>query len=251
MIEAPKHLVCWDLDNTLGHFDPFSNEMQGRTRWKDDPDAYLTYGIEDVLAEFSEANGYIAVVTTSARHDYAEYALERAGIRRHFANVYARDVMAPDYEATHQYVGKQYEDVAWEQIPYDEYPDRMVVIGDMYEDNPIDMRDLVHIYSPGYVFDAIVIREALVALLEAGEGSFKKGFDALERSGTKEIMRSTTPPTIYSHVEVGSGVKLTLDRIKGPGPLSEEEGTIPVIYIENPHAFKREPTLIPSPIVST
>ncbi|OGH11468.1 MAG: hypothetical protein A2684_02730 [Candidatus Levybacteria bacterium RIFCSPHIGHO2_01_FULL_36_15b] len=244
MKESAKFLICWDLDETLGHFAPLVYDMDGEERPRWDKDVYLAYGIQDVLDKFSEKNGFRSCVTTASMRDYAEFALEQTNLRSYFSDLYARDVTAPYYETTRLYVGKTYEDVAWEHIPYDDYPNRMVVIGDKVEDNPIDMRELVHIYSPGIYFNAMVIRETLVALLEAGNDSFRKGFDVLASRGTREFFDNSSIDAYY-HVDIGSGIEIALSKTKGSGPLNDEDGNIPQVYIRSAEDFRKQPTLVP------
>lgn len=172
---APK-IVCWDLDNTLGHFYGYGNQMDGLPSTETDRVIELRYGIKELLQEFSPENGFKHVITTSGRADYADLALTKTGIRGHFSQIFDRkDVTLPNES------GKQYFYPALDFVhPYEAYPDRMIAIGDSGGDMPTDTTDLVFILVDDYIrHDALVIREILTALLEEGEGSFKRGFDKL------------------------------------------------------------------------
>ena len=100
-------LVCWDLDETLGYFRPFAEEVMARfqarqrgvtgklgdalgrlvgrdSEIKPTEGAFLRDGIGDVLAGL-QAAGFTQVVTTGSFHEYAVLGLERLGLAGYFA----------------------------------------------------------------------------------------------------------------------------------------------------------------------
>ena len=107
-------VICWDLDETLGHFRSIEEEL-GRLLGPDnDPSVSvmsgncsqeslgssggtrkirgvsLRTGMAELLRQI-KSMGLIQVVTTGAIREYAHFALESEGIAGNFQNLFARD----------------------------------------------------------------------------------------------------------------------------------------------------------------
>ncbi len=212
--------ICWDLDKTLGRFDPQEAGKRGLTR-----------GIS-VLLEELQGQGLRHVVTTAAASEYAEGALDEFGIRGRFDAVFDRSVICDNR------FNKHYLPVASRLgIRQEEAAERIIVIGNSMKDAPADS-DIVFIHHPSAsYFDAAVIRSTLGYL-----GSFPSWTEAQEA-----LFRVPNPLVSYILTEAFETEKLLLDIA---GPLSALEGGISVMgcqcsisYVPNGAAseiFERE-----------
>jgi len=157
-------IVLWDLDKTLGTFDPIE---KGRT------DIKVREGIRDILEE-NQQKGILNVLTTGATRAYAERALNLAKIRPNFELIFPREIVMG-------YNGKTYQDILTIYgLSAEEAEDKVAVIGDMIRDRPIDVSGLTFILDSTYrssEADASDLRDILSHLTE--QESFVKGFNAM------------------------------------------------------------------------
>jgi hypothetical protein len=179
MTEQEKSpVICWDLDETLGHFRRISHEMQNKIPEEWEEPISTRYGIRSVLKTLGK-EGYVHVVTTAGIKIYADEVVRRVGLRKHFTEVFGR-------ESTCQgYWGKYYQCVA-EKLGYSEEDmrSRAVVIGDAPGDQPMDIEGLVFIHLGGH-FDARFIRPVLDRLKTEGQGNFLRGFENMYATGAR------------------------------------------------------------------
>ena len=81
-----RQAICWDMDSTLGHFHQAYYEVNGEPLPEWEKPLSVQYGMEDLLQEFSEENGFVHYVTTSApnENEYVDTALRRTGLAGYF-----------------------------------------------------------------------------------------------------------------------------------------------------------------------
>ena len=184
-----RGLICWDLDETIGYFRPIGDEivaefqasqegilrrlwsrLVGETSPRDpNPDAppiRLRVGIDAALTRLGEA-GFVQVVTTGSFEVYANRALDRYGLRHHFADVFGR-------ERVWEGRGKVYSDVLDQ---FQVSPERTLIVGDSFErDRASDQPGIVMICQPeGLELSAGPLPPLIEALAEPD--GFRAGFD--------------------------------------------------------------------------
>ncbi|MBL4849627.1 MAG: HAD family hydrolase [Planctomycetes bacterium] len=183
-----RGLICWDLDETIGYFRPLGDEIVAELRasqegllrrlWSrlvgpsevvPDPDAppiRLRAGIDAALTRLGEA-GFVQVVTTGSFEIYANRALERYGLRRHFADVFGR-------ERVWEGRGKVYRDVL---AQFEATPEQTLILGDSFErDRSIDEPGIVMICQPDGLDQPASALPPLIEALSEPDG-FRAGFD--------------------------------------------------------------------------
>src|SRR5512143_966874 len=200
---AKPRYICWDLDKTLGRFDPTDASGQSAKRG-------LTRGISTLLGDL-QASGCRHVVTTAAELAYAENSLTEFGIRGCFDAVFDRSVICDAR------FNKHYLPVAGRLgLSTEEAVDRMIVIGNSMKDAPADS-DIVFLYHPSAVdFDASPIRRTLDYL-----GSFGSWGAAQEA-----LFTVRNPLVSMILTESYEAEKLLLDIA---GPLSQLEQGISIM----------------------
>src|SRR3989344_2948846 len=165
--------ICWDLDETLGFFKTVYGE-----------NFLIKPGIKNLLEELSKLS-FTHYVTTAATRNYAEDALQISGLGRHFKKVFDR------YDVAMHDNGKCYKPVI-KDIGIDEgmAPGRMIVIGDLPSDIPIDVNDVVFIeYAGCWRAHSSIIKDILDAILKESRGSFSYGFKKLYDAADSKMGR--------------------------------------------------------------
>ena len=231
--QEPKRVIAWDLDETLGNFRPIGYEMMGKEMPSFIEPTSIRYGISDLLSELSEA-GYRHYVTTSGTGEYAWGALTQTGLIKNFTEVFGREAVSNPYG------GKLYRPVIEsENMTDDEARSNMIVVGDAPGDIPADVEGLVFVrQDAGHKYDALVVREILVTLLEAGKGSFKTGFEKLYASTTPKYPEN--PPRFQQRlIDLGNGISFEMT-YEGGTMLVDENETVPVIEQIYAPDYKRE-----------
>ncbi len=186
-MSAP-HLICWDMDETLGWFRPVAdvlvNELS-RSRLRraietffgatTPPPIQVREGIADVLRQLRE-RGFRQVVTTGGFREYAERSLSDAGLAGHFDGVFARDAIWDGW-------GKRYQPVL---DRFGATPDRTVIIGDDWKkDRGVDHPAILLVCQPeGWRKPASLLTPLLEGLAESG--SFAAGFERLVATSTPD-----------------------------------------------------------------
>ena len=175
--------ACWDLDRTLGNFE---NTERHQTRYGRSVATGFSIktGIKELLNELSERS-FTHYVTTSATMEYAIDALNSSGLEKYFRGVFDRhDVAMYDH-------GKCYKPVI-KDIGIDEgmAPGRMIVIGDLPSDIPIDVNDMVFIeYAGCWKAHSSIIKDIIDTILKESRGSFSYGFKKLYDMADKKTGR--------------------------------------------------------------
>jgi hypothetical protein len=182
-MSAPRHIVVWDLDHTLGEFSALE-----RSRRDDVPvTVRLRPGLEAALERLS-AEGFAHVVLTLASPSYAEMALWGTGIRRYFLEV----ASCPG----HRPKGDAHGVAATYGIPLEEAGDRLFFVGDHpWFDAPRDPRVVFHIEPAALRRPAGPLAALILELRRRGEGSLRGGFDRLaaERAAGEKMARHDLP----------------------------------------------------------
>ena len=169
-----QHVICWDMDGTLGNLHAVLYNIEGQPLPEWEKPLSIRYGMEELLTEFSPANGFVNYVTTSASDEngYVSQAIQALGLTSQFREIFSRNVISRGY-------GKLYTPVKTAAEVKD-HQAQMIAIGDSPGDAPADLNGMIFMdLSGGHNLEALVIREVIVALLEAGEGNFRRGFDNL------------------------------------------------------------------------
>ena len=231
--ETPR-VICWDLDETLGNFRPIGYEMMEKELPSFIEPTSIRYGISDLLTELSEA-GYRHYITTSGSYDYAQEVLFRTDLAKNFTGVFGRETISNPYG------GKMYQPVIdSENMTRDEARSNMIVVGDAPGDMPTDIEGLVFIHQDaGHKYDALVIREILVALLEAGDGSFKTGFEKLY--STTIPQRPDVQKRFQQRVlDLGNGISFEMTYKEKTMDMLDDDEIVPVIERIFAPDYKRE-----------
>jgi hypothetical protein len=162
---APRYIIVWDLDRTLGEFAALE-----RAEARAPVTVYLRPGIEAALVELSRA-GFAHVLLTLATPTYADVVLRGTGLYEHFIEVACagqrRKGDARGIAETHG-------------VPPEQMHDRMIFIGDHpWFDAPRDRRVVFHIEPSALRRRAEPLAALILELTRRGEGSLRRGFDAL------------------------------------------------------------------------
>ena len=172
-------VVCWDFDLTLGLFDSGDESLEDSDLEK--PDFRLRKGLEGSLKRMGD-RGYRHFITTT-RHNTQIVGdiLKTAGVGNYFEGIFGRDSIFRGN-------GKLYCPVADHEkvkISRGEIPSKMIVVGDMEHDRPIDVSDLLFVYQPeGYKYDSVVVERAIYFL--DSPGGFNGRFTDLVWKGDNE-----------------------------------------------------------------
>lgn len=181
-------IICWDLDETLGDFTKVSQEILCNLKGEPIPRSVqlkkvrLRYGIKEVLKELSK-KGYQHVIATSiGMGDVVKESLKRADITEEFSKIYLRD-------KTKKYLGrgKSCEDISKDlDLTEEEVYDKMMVVGNSYGDQPIDLEKLVFIYeNRACLYDAKTAQEVIMRLNDENSTGFYSAFENLCNSNGK------------------------------------------------------------------
>lgn len=207
-----KATLLWDLDHTIGDFRgmrTISPEFAEPIR--------LRYGIHDLLNEFSGENGYRHIVTSSAGPGYINEALNRTYLRGKFSAMFGDDVI----RSTEQ--GKHYRPAVRGTSP-EEMRAHMIAIGDSNKDKPVDIGGMLFLElglsEPP--LEALVIREIITTVLEAGNGQFKEGFEALYKKATVDAQERR-------RLDIGNDISFVLEYRTAEEVAETELREVPVI----------------------
>jgi hypothetical protein len=166
---APTGVICWDFDHML-----FSYQAAGHAAG-DSPFAGFgaRRGIEPALERLASL-GYAHDITTGGSIVYVRRALTMVGeegLLRHFAHIFPSEAIAAG-------AGKCYRPVARAHGLTDgDAGARMIVVGDLADDEPADLASVVLIRQPnGHRQDPRVVADLIVRLRAAGDSSFHMGF---------------------------------------------------------------------------
>lgn len=162
---------CWDLDETLGFFEPVMYTFFGENKPDHVPDISLRPGILELLSSIKLKN-YQNFITTAAGSGYAKEALKQTNIRHFFEEVFYNSIgHAKRYTPVIEYLG----------IDVNQARESLIVIGDKATDIPADVDGLVFIHQEeGYRFHADAIESLISELLSRGDGKFNTGFERIK-----------------------------------------------------------------------
>jgi hypothetical protein len=183
MSTASAGVICWDFDHTLFGFQA-ADHATGASPFAG---FGVRRGIEQTLERLAEL-GYAHDITTGGSLDYVRRALAAVGasdLARHFTHIFPGDAISAG-------AGKCYQPAARAHGLADEDASaRMIVIGDLSDDEPADLASVVLIRQPnGHRQDPRVVADLIVRLRAAGDGSFYAGFVGMlaqARAGGREI----------------------------------------------------------------
>ena len=170
----PRRILCWDLDDTIGHFKRLSYTIHREPISKNDDEAKGTDGIRNGLKPVLQRltkSGYIHALTTNVSTDYAKQVLQIAGLTEQFNTVFGKESIQDGG------VGKTYQPVIEHySLPTANERERLLVIGDAPNDEPCHQRGIVFIYQiQGAYYNAKVI-ELILAQLDTYDERFNKAF---------------------------------------------------------------------------
>jgi hypothetical protein len=211
-MSSPRFIVVWDLDCTLGEF----SALERRRSDREPVTVWLRPGIHDALARLS-AEGFAHVVLTLATPRYAEMALRGTGLDVHFIEVAC---------AGQRRKGDALGIAEAHGMPADEVHDRMIFVGDHpLHDAPSDPRVVFHIEPAALRRHAEPLAMLLLELRRRGEGSLRRGFDALavDRAAGGPVVRCNLPgigPVLLAPRENDCPVIVFAE-----APTGEEQGT--------------------------
>jgi hypothetical protein len=190
-----KGVVCWDLDETLGWFRPVADELLERAQASGELGKAarirqaarevarrlvgkssaskelfrLRPGIADALGRLRE-KGFVQVVTTGSFREYAHLALDLAGLRSHFVEVYARDAIWDSAAG-----GKRYA-VVLER--FGAKPEQLAIVGDDWKKDRSVEGEIVVVSEPNGLDKPAALVVTVVEAL-ARESTLRAGFEAL------------------------------------------------------------------------
>jgi hypothetical protein len=168
-VSAP-YVIVWDLDGTLGDFEP----LQGRGDDGGPVTVRLRPGLAEALRTLREA-GFLHALLTLATPRYAELALRGAELRPFF---HCLDGLGQRGKGDAAGLGELL------GVTESERPHRMVFVGDHpYHDAPQDSRVLFHLEPLALARPAGELARLLLHLRDLGGGSLRGGFDRLGRRG--------------------------------------------------------------------
>jgi hypothetical protein len=167
-----RHVIVWDLDNTLGDF----SALQGRGESSQPVRVRLRPGLEEMLHTLSAA-GFEHTLLTLATPLYAEAVLRGTGLRRFFARVEGLGMRGKgDAAGIGTALG----------IPESQRPDRMLFVGDHpLFDEPQDPRVVFHLEPCALIRPAADLGRLVLHLREAGRGSLRQGFERVCSAGSE------------------------------------------------------------------
>lgn len=155
-------LVCWDYNGTIEGYDYNAHSRIIRPNFAE-------------VLKALRADGYSSVVTTSINKRSVEDGLKAIGLDTLIDGVFGG-------RRSKRRDAKDYKDVLKAmQVPEDQAPQDVVVIGDKPHDHPGDLEKVVFIYNPeGHRTDARVVQKLLAELYQRGNSHFYRGFEALK-----------------------------------------------------------------------
>jgi hypothetical protein len=161
---ADRHVIVWDLDNTLGDFSALTGQGESSQPVR----VRLRPGLEAVLHELAGA-GFEHTLLTLATPAYAEAVLRGTGLRRFFARVEGLGMRGKgDAAGLGAALG----------IPENQRPHRMVFVGDHpLFDEPQDPRVVFHLEPCALTRPAADLGRLVLHLRETGGGSLRQGFE--------------------------------------------------------------------------
>jgi hypothetical protein len=162
----PEHVIVWDLDGTLGQF----TGMPVRDDSSEPITVLLRHGLADALRDLT-SSGIMHTVLTLATPIYAEVVLRATGVRPFFCRV---EGQGQRFKGDAAGIGTAL------GLSEEELPHRMLFIGDHpYNDAPTDRRVLFHFEPRALSRSAGDVACLVQYLLNAGQGSFQRGFQSL------------------------------------------------------------------------
>lgn len=179
-LEGGTQLVaCWDADDTLGHLGQVSYEMAGQPLPSWERPLSVRHGMGETLARLAK-EGFTHYVTSSGADEYVRQAIARIGLAEYFAGIYGRKTVSYGW-------GKLYAPVK-EAAGVTDHQANMVAIGDGPGDSPIDLDGMVFVELFGRNDAGALAIEGIVrAVLKAGGGNFRRGFDVLHENGVEDV----------------------------------------------------------------
>jgi hypothetical protein len=174
----PK-IICWDLDETLGFFRNIIS-VRNKERYPNPDDSYtLRKDIIKALNQMAKKD-YHHIITSSAKLHYSEGIIEAVCLDAYFDHVLGR------IDVTDGIWGKKYLPAAeLYQLDEGEACANMLVIANMASDEPIDV-GVVFLHDQRPLEESALIYEIIAdTLWSAGDGSFRRGFDAFFKKGKK------------------------------------------------------------------
>jgi hypothetical protein len=224
-------VIVWDLDGTLGNFDPLEKNWTSNSA--------ITVATRPGLAKALQAlgrAGFVHSLLTLATPAYAAVALRGTGLHEHIARVEGQGQRKKgDVAGLATAFG----------ITATEAPARMLFVGDrMIFDEPDHPEVVFHLEPFALTRPAHELERLVLRLREAGAGSIREGFRALGTGGRKKwyhVRRQASLPAgrpAQRHVR-GLGSLL----------LFERRGECPVIGYERapaPAAAAEEHCFIPA-----
>lgn len=162
------HVIVWDLDGTLGHFDALAGNGLCTTPIQ----VQVRPHLQETLARLS-AVGFRHTLLTLSTQMYAEIVLRALDIRKHFALVEGLGQRGKGDAAG---IGAEL------GIPHRELHHRMIFVGDHpFNDEPRDSRVLFHIEPFALTRSAKCYADLVLSLRDLGQGSLRDGFDVAGR----------------------------------------------------------------------
>lgn len=200
------HVICWDLDETLGYFRPIAEEMIerfkeeqrgfagrlgdriaglfGKQAQEENPagEVVVREGIGDVLRAL-KAEGFRQVVTTGSFEEYGRLGLEKVGLLDVFEDVFGRERVWDGH-------GKIYQPVI---DKYGVDPDQLLIVGDSFKrDRSSDHHGVVLICQPEGLSEPAAPLLTVIRALAASE-TFGAGFERLLATAqTRQLSKVVT-----------------------------------------------------------
>jgi hypothetical protein len=241
-----KKIMCWDMDETLGHFRPLAYEILGEEVPNFLDPTTLRHGIKQTLETLAQ-KGFVHYVTTSAPENIARNALTRTGISGSFEDVLGRDLVMGElwvrqdgYSST--IGGKNYSEVAQKQgLTPEQASSQMITIGDRQTDRPLDLEGVVFLEQGAcYHYDSAIVEQVVDELLRRGAGDIRKGFDSIYRDSSveRDVCEEFAIERRKLMIADGLVVEVSYGNLKGV------QDTFPSIRIVEAEKYRRLPQIV-------
>ena len=223
--------ILWDLDQTVGDFRgyPISKMGEGEA-----PPLALRYGMADLLDDLSPESGFFHIITSSNGLGTIGEILRRVHLDKKFKTIYGKDEVDAGEGKKYLPVGRDL------QYSHEKMRTNLLVIGDSNHDKPVDIGGLVFMELP-LNLDALVAREIVTSLLEAGDGNFKAGYENLYNSSKVIEVPQLDRVVRKREVDIGNDIRFRMEYRRADMIGDPTTNRVPVIYDITTDTHRKDP----------